>query len=363
MKSDIRRFVVLSGARRVGKTTILYQLIDELLNHGVNEKNIVYMSLDNPILKFGSLDKILEIYVQNISPKGEIYIFLDEIQYSTEWNSWLKVFYDQNINWKIVATGSASPLIDKGVSESGVGRWITITVPTLSFYEYCKLINKEDKLTGKTVFEIINNMPQKLVKEILKAQGIDSITEILSRYESRLVKIEEKIPKDFSITNLQDIDTKKLKEIVGLLDSVKEDFARYLTIGGFPELALSKNDRNAQRILREDIVDKVLKRDMPELFNIRNISVLEKVFLYLCFESSNIINYSTMSQTLEGVSLPTLQDYIKYLQKANLIYISEMINNTGTKILKSNPKIYIVDSGIRNAVLMKDNVLIDATEM
>lgn len=50
------------------------------------------MSLDNPILKFGSLDKILEIYVQNISPKGEIYIFLDEIQYSTEWNSWLKVF-------------------------------------------------------------------------------------------------------------------------------------------------------------------------------------------------------------------------------------------------------------------------------
>ena len=102
---------------------------------------------------------------------------------------------------------------------------------------------------------------------------------------------------------------------------------------------------------------------MPELFNIRNISVLEKVFLYLCFESSNIINYSTMSQTLEGVSLPTLQDYIKYLQKANLIYISEMINNTGTKILKSNPKIYIVDSAIRNAVLMKDNVLIDATEM
>ena len=70
-----------------------------------------------------------------------------------------------------------------------------------------------------------------------------------------------------------------------------------------------------------------------------------------------------MSQTLEGVSLPTLQDYIKYLQKANLIYISEMINNTGTKILKSNPKIYIVDSAIRNAVLMKDNVLIDATEM
>ena len=53
---SIRRFIVLSGARRVGKTTILYQLIQELLNKGINEKNILYLTLDNPILKFGTLD-------------------------------------------------------------------------------------------------------------------------------------------------------------------------------------------------------------------------------------------------------------------------------------------------------------------
>ena len=141
MNESVRRFIILSGARRVGKTTILYQLIQKLIQQEVDEKNIIYLSLDNPILKFGTLDKIMEIYINNIATVGPVYIFLDEIQYATDWNNWLKVFYDQNKNWNIVATGSASPLINKGITESGVGRWITITVPTLSFYEYCKLVD------------------------------------------------------------------------------------------------------------------------------------------------------------------------------------------------------------------------------
>ena len=102
---------------------------------------------------------------------------------------------------------------------------------------------------------------------------------------------------------------------------------------------------------------------MPELFGIRNISILEKVFLYLCFESSNIINYNSMTKELDSVSIPTLQDYIKYLKDANLIYISEPMESGGTKILKKASKIYVVDSAIRNAVLMKEDILSNATEM
>lgn len=41
----------------------------------------------------------------------------------------------------IVATGSASPALMKGNQESGAGRWTVIQVPTMSFYEYCKLLN------------------------------------------------------------------------------------------------------------------------------------------------------------------------------------------------------------------------------
>ena len=70
-----------------------------------------------------------------------------------------------------------------------------------------------------------------------------------------------------------------------------------------------------------------------------------------------------MSQNLEGVTVPTVQDYVKYLENANLIYISEQLNASGTKLLKGKPKIYVADSALRNAVLMKDDVLTDATEM
>lgn len=62
------------------------------------------------------------------------------------------------------------------------------------------------------------------------------------------------------------------------LSAVQNHFVRYLQVGGFPELALSKNDLLAQQVMREDVVDKVLKRDLPSLYNIRNATELERIF-------------------------------------------------------------------------------------
>lgn len=313
---DLRRYAILSGARRVGKTTILYQEIDFLLNESINPKNILYVSFDNPLLKFVSLNDIIDIYKRNIAVDREIYIFLDEIQYSKDWDNWLKILYDTEPDIYAVATGSQSPVLLKGASESGAGRWITITVPTLSFYEYCLLNQKT----------INGEMP--------------SITEFKSNLNEKL-----------------------FNDLMLKLSCLQKDFIRYVTIGGFPELALANDDSYAQRILREDIVDKVLKRDIPELYNIRNISMLEKIFLYLCFNSSNIINYSNICQVLEKTTLATVQEYIRYLENANLIYVNEPILTSGENILKSRPKIYIVDAALRNAVLMNDDVLLNADEM
>jgi len=316
LHKDIRRFVVLSGARRVGKTTILYQEIEYLLNNGVDSKSILYVSFDNPLLKFISLNDVVELYKKNVKIGEEIYLFLDEIQYSREWDNWLKILYDTDPNIYAIATGSASPIILKGVAESGTGRWITIDVPTLSFYEYCLLKNIK-----------------------LNIQNFEGVA---------------------NIKNLNDRDFNLL---MNSLNELQREFNRYLIIGGFPELVLSNDDFYAQRILRDDIVDKVLKRDLPELYNIRNISMLEKVFLYLCFNSSNIVNYSNMSKVIEKTTLPTIQEYIRYLESANLIYINEPIYTNGKSVLKSRPKIYIVDAAIRNAVLMNEDVLTDPNEM
>ena len=59
---SIRRFVVLSGVRRVGKTTILYQIMENLIDEGVNPRNILYATFDNPILKLVNVESVLSIY-------------------------------------------------------------------------------------------------------------------------------------------------------------------------------------------------------------------------------------------------------------------------------------------------------------
>lgn len=76
-----------------------------------------------------------------------------------------------------------------------------------------------------------------------------------------------------------------------------------------------------------------------ELFNIRNAAVLEKVFLYLCYNTSNIVNFATMSKELDNTPAVTLSNYIEYLERANL-------ELGGKKILKAKPKVYIADAAI-----------------
>ncbi|NTV90979.1 MAG: ATP-binding protein [Clostridiales bacterium] len=306
---SVRRFVLLSGARRVGKTTIMYQMMQSLLEKGEEPKSIIYISFDHPILKFYSIEEIIEIYISNVYSGEKCWMFFDEIQYANDWELYLKVFYDSRPNFHITATGSASPLIEKGAGDSGVGRWNIIKVPTLSFYEYCKIAGIQD-------------LPR--------------------------------LDVDIKPTALVSMNKSTQIEIMHMLEPLQKHFARYLAVGGFPELVLSKDDFSAQRILREDVVDKVLKRDIPSLFNIRNSIILEKVFLYLCFNSSNIINTSTISKELEGTPRATIDNYIEYLERANLIYRSMPVEMSGKLILKASPKIYISDAAIRNAVLMID---------
>ncbi len=307
--ASIRRFVLLSGARRVGKTTIMYQMIQSLLDKGVQPKSILYVSFDHPILKFCSIDELVEIYTTNIYPGNRCWMFFDEIQYADNWELYLKVIYDSKPDIYITATGSASPVIEKGAGDSGVGRWNIIRVPTLSFYEYCKLAGIKD-------FPKLNT--------------------------------------DVKPTSLASMNETAQREIMHLLEPLQKHFTRYLAIGGFPELVLSNDDFGAQRILREDVVDKVLKRDIPSLFNIRNSAILEKVFLYLCFNSSGIINTSAISKELDGTPRATIDNYIEFLERANLIYRSMPVGLAGKMILKAAPKIYISDAAIRNAVLMLD---------
>lgn len=316
-EKDIRRTVILTGTRRVGKTTIQYQMIEALLNSGVAPQKIVFISMDHPMLKLSQFQDVLECYHENIYADQDVYYFFDEIQYAQDWDRWLKIIYDTQPDTRVVATGYASPALIKGSQESGAGRWSVIQVPTLSFYEYCELIGVE----------------------------------------------KPEIPENLKATSLLNKSQIERTQIMLQLSKVQNHFMRYLRVGGFPELALADNDIMAQQIMREDVVDKVLKRDLPSLYNIRNATELERIFLYLCNVSSDIVSIEAITKELNGVSRTTVENYIQYLESANLVYQSWPVDMAGKKVLKAKPKIYIADAAIRNAVLMDDAIMTDPVGM
>lgn len=315
--TSIKRTVILTGTRRVGKTTILYQMIEELLKKGIEPRKIVYISMDHPMLKLNAFEDILDCYHENVYPENDVYYFFDEIQYAASWDKWLKTIYDMYPESQIVATGSASPALIKGSTESGAGRWSIISVPTLSFYEYCELLEIE----------------------------------------------KPNLNEDLKISSFAHLSNLEQADIMNKMSDLQKYFNRYLLVGGFPELALANNDIFAQQIMRDDVVDKVLKRDLPSLYNIRNSTELERIFLYLCSVSSDIISFEKISQVLQGVTRPTVEKYINYLESANLIYQSWPVDLSGQALLKRQPKIYIADAAIRNAVLMDDDILSNSYEM
>ena len=314
---SIRRFAVLSGMRRVGKTTILYQMIDHLIDEGINPRNILYATFDNPILKLVNAENVLSIYEAMYPIEGAKYVLFDEVQYTENWELWMKVIYDSRKDIRLIATGSASPVLEKGSADSGTGRWSVLKIPTMSFYEYCRLLELDLPL----------------------------------------------LPEDLRLSELKSMNPAQLGDLMDQFAPLQSHFNRYLMIGGFPELVLSDDDAYAQRMLREDVVDKVIKRDVLSLFNIRSPLLMEKLFLYLCMNSTEIFNATTAAKELENTSITTIESYIKALEMSNLIYLAKPMDVGSKGALKGKPKIFIADAAIRNAVLMIDDVLSDEKEL
>lgn len=317
MHKTIRRFAVLSGARRVGKTTIMYQMMEHLIDEGVSPKNILYVSFDNPMIKLVNVETVLSIYESLFPIEGTRYIFLDEIQYTEHWELWMKVIYDRRKDIRLTATGSASPVLEKSTTDSGTGRWSVLRIPTMSFYEYCRLLQIEEPV----------------------------------------------LPEHLKLTKLVEMSHAEFGNLLDGFTSLEGHFNRYLMIGGFPELVLSDDDMYAQRMLCEDVVDKVIKRDVLTLFNIRSPLLMEKLFLYLCMNSTEIFSAATAAKELENVSVSTIEGYIEALEMSNLIYLARPMDVGSKGALKGKPKIFIADAAIRNAVLMIDDVLADEKEL
>jgi len=315
---NLRRAILISGPRRVGKTTVLMQIASELIRDGVAPKSILYLSLDHPILKLAGFSEVLRAYHELMQPEdAPCHLLLDEIQYAQDWETEIKLLIDHKPQYRIRATGSASVLHRQKLAESGVGRWVTVPMPTLSFYEFMQIRGEQ--------------LPD--------------------------------VPAGLRPSDLGRLSAGDRSNLAARFSRVLPSFQRYLLVGGFPETAKQEDIGLSQRLLREDIVERVLKRDMTALFGVRNVSDLERLFIYLCRNTGGIIAHQPCAAAL-GSSTATVANHLMLLEQANLIYRLPPTSTTGKRILKARNKYYLVDAALRNAVLLKgEDIFSNSTEM
>ena len=300
----IRRFPVLSGLRRVGKSSILYQMIGDLLRSGVNPSKILYVSLDTAVLSENGLLRAFHLYRSTINNDSEFYFFADEIQKDADWASVMKHVYDSFPDCKAAATGSASSRIEDKYHETGEGRLHLIKVPTLSFYEYCVM---------KGI-----NIPEPEAEDLFSLHTMPQL-----------------------------IQASLMMKLAGLSATMQT----YLRLGGFPEFVdvSSEDESYVLSLIAENVINKAIYTDLS---NERvNPTQLRKLFIYLCNTTSNQLNIDEMCSQLGGLSPITAGKYLDILENANLIYRSWPVLQGGKKALKAQAKVYIADTGIRESIV------------
>lgn len=310
------RAVFLSGARQTGKTTLFLQLIKKLTDDGFPASNILYTTMDHPLLRLAGMDAVLAAW-RELEPNavGCEYIFIDEAQTIRDWGTWVKLQVDFNKERRIFFTGSAMPLKTSS-QESGVGRWHVCKLTTLSFYEYLQI----------------------------KRQPLPELPPLRSLAELFLWEYRSFF---------------KCGEAAS---SYVIHFNEYLLRGGFPQTALVENFDRAQQLVREDIIDKVLKRDMTSLYGVRRILELESTFLYLCMHDGGILDVTALCANL-GVNRPTAQNFMDLLESVHLIRKLPPYGY-GKEVLRGRFKIYLSDASMAPAVLLQGkSFLEDATAL
>jgi len=147
-----RNIIILSGLRRVGKTVLLYQVIEHLLKE-IEPRHILYFNFDKRVKE---LTEILNKYEEstNINWKKEkVFVFLDEIVKLSEWADKIKLIYDAFPNIKFLISSSSSVRLEEEAIKNLAGRYFIVNIKPLSFIEYLELRGKSKFLDNINLWE------------------------------------------------------------------------------------------------------------------------------------------------------------------------------------------------------------------
>lgn len=316
-KDEPRRFQLILGPRRVGKTTCLYQTVRRLLAENVPAQRLWWLRLDHPLLMTVPLDDLLRkvIKYSKATPAEPAFVFLDELTYARDWELWLKTFYDEHWPIHLAGSSSSTAAISKSKRESGVGRWEEQYLAPYLLTEFMHLAGHPmDIPVGATLADTLD------------------------------ASIDQRL---------------NTAHVEPLRDA-------YMLIGGFPELLvtlvkdlageqpdLHTTFLQSQRTLRTDAVERAIYKDIPQVYGVSNPMLLERMLYTLAAQATGVLSPKSICQSLDGLSQPTFDNYLNYLCQSFLVFVLPNYAGSEETIQRRGRKLYFVDGAVRNAALQR----------
>jgi predicted AAA+ superfamily ATPase len=320
---DENRFLIMPGLRGVGKTTILLQLYDYLLNEKrIEQDKILYFSSDELNLYLNAriidligafVDEIHQNSMVNI--EEQLFIFIDEAHYDQKWSEAGKIIYDQTRKIFMVFTGSSALSLEMNVDAAR--RVTKEKVFPLSFPEYLSLKN-----------DII--IPLELA---------DSLRELIW-------KGNDKSLKDALIN-----ENKMNKSLLRLNRPIKNEWEDFLYGGGFPFALRLDQSEMYERIF--SIVNRIVDKDVFSLksFNTETRSTISRVITFLAMQKPGGTSDAKLADRI-GVSPTLIRTILDILEKTQLIFNVKPYGGAG-KIVRKSWKYYFLSSSLNAALNFK----------
>ncbi|MBI4451402.1 ATP-binding protein [Candidatus Woesearchaeota archaeon] len=301
------QIITILGQRRVGKTFLMKQVIQHLLERGIPARNILYLPFDELLSRSPDIiAEVLNEYQRSILKEKlrDVWIFFDEIQYVNSWEVMLKRYYDLRAGVKFIVSGSSTAHIKKA-KESLAGREYEFLLTPLTFAEFVYF------RTGK-----------------------------------------KHVEHGFSAA-LLDVG----KQLVLERDTLSRLLTEYIIKGGFPEL-LDVQDYDKQKMYVESLLQKVVYRDIPALFKVEEPNKLLQILQMAARKPGFIANYQRLASDL-GITRQTVAAYVQYLSLSGLILIVHKWTAGKIAGLKKSKKIYLSSPTLASCWLHEHEMLKD----
>lgn len=321
----IDQIISITGPRRVGKSTLIKQMIKSLIDEGVDPHRIIYYSMDDPSLylstadRDGLFDSLME-FALSIPDGKKTYVFLDEIQRFDRWELYLKKYYDLHYPVRFAVSGSASSPIFKKSRESLMGRIKDYHILPFSFREYA-LYHRRGHPSTIAEFERIHSIGETIMGMLAKHP---------EHRDTERVIVPEAAEE--------------------LRNTLTADLNKFMLEGGFPEVWSFGDWQLKQSYLFDNQIEKVIMEDLALAVELRKPEKIKKFYISLLERPGQEINMQSVSSELE-IGRQLLEKYFPLLEMTDLLRHVEKFTKGPIKVRRGNIKCYLVDLSLRNAIL------------